>query len=303
MRILITGVTGQVGSALMESLRSCGTLVPADRTTLDLSKPNEIASRLDSLQPDLVINPAAYTAVDRAEDERDLAFVINGESPGVIARWAAKRAIPLVHFSTDYIFDGGGERPWREDDPAGPLNTYGASKLACEQAVRSAGGHYLIVRTSLVYAARGTNFLRTIARLAGEREQLRIVADQIGAPTSAACISDTLAQIVRQALPDIRIAFDRAGHVVNIAASGETSWHGFAQAIIAGLRRRGLPVKARSIIPIATKDHPTKALRPANSRLDLSRLRDTFAVVPPHWDVLLEREITHLATGQNVGTT
>jgi dTDP-4-dehydrorhamnose reductase len=294
VRILITGVTGQVGSALMRSLEPHGTLVPADRAALDLAKPNELASRLDAMRPDLIVNPAAYTAVDRAEDERELAFVINGESPGVIARWAAKHGTPLVHFSTDYAFDGSGTRPWREDDQTGPLSVYGASKLAGEQAIHKAAGPRLIVRTSWVYAAQGANFLRTIARLAGEREELRIGADQVGAPTSAACIAEVLARIIAQGLPNLGAAFERAGHSVNVAASGETSWHGFAKAIVEGLKHRGAEVKTRSIMPIETKDYPVKATRPRNSRLDLSRLSEVFRIVPAAWTVLLDREIDQM---------
>ena len=300
MRILITGVTGQVGSALLRSLQPFGTLVPADRSALDLSKPNALASQLDALRPDVIVNPAAYTAVDRAEDERELAFAINGESPGVIARWAADRRVPLVHFSTDYVFDGSGTRPWREDDQSGPLSVYGASKLAGEQAIHKAAGVRLIVRTSWVYAAQGTNFLRTIARLAGEREELRIVADQVGAPTSAACIAEALSRIMAQELPTLGAAFERARHSVNVTASGSTSWHGFATAIVDGLKRRGVVVKTRSVVPIATRDYPVKATRPHNSRLDLSRLKENFQIVPAAWDVLLDQELDRLLAERKI---
>jgi dTDP-4-dehydrorhamnose reductase len=293
VRILITGVTGQVGSALMRTLHPYGELVPADRTVLDLAQPKGLAARLDALQPDAIINPAAYTAVDRAEDERDLAFVVNCESPGVIARWAADRQTPLIHFSTDYVYDGSGTRPWREDDHSGPLSVYGASKLAGEQAIHAAGGARLIVRTSWVYAAEGTNFLRTIARLAGEREELRIVADQIGAPTSATWIAEAISQIFERNRSGlgVGVAFERVGHTLNMTAAGETSWHGFATAIVNGLKRRGVPLKARSVVPIETKDYPTKAMRPKNSRLDLSRLNELFGTGPESWETLLNREL------------
>ena len=278
----------------MRSLQPHGTLVPADRTALDLTKPHELASRLDALRPDIIVNPAAYTAVDRAEDEREIAFIVNGESPSAMARWAADHGVPLVHFSTDYVFDGGGTRPWREDDPTGPLGVYGASKLAGERAIHRAGGPRLVVRTSWVYAAKGANFLRTIARLAGEREELRIVADQIGAPTSAPWIAETLASIFKRELPDLTAAFERASHSVNIAAAGETSWHGFAQAIVDSLKRRGVTTKTRSVVPISTKDYPVKAVRPQNSRLDLSRLKEIFQITPMAWDALLEFEIDRM---------
>ena len=184
MRILVTGVSGQVGGALVARLPASATVLAADRSVLDLAAPQTIAGTLDRLAPDIVFNPAAYTAVDKAEDEPELAMRVNAEAPGAMARWAAARDVPLIHFSTDYVFDGSGERAWREDDAPQPLSVYGATKLAGENEIRSAGGTFLIVRTSWVYAAEGKNFLRTIARLARERSELRIVADQIGAPTS-----------------------------------------------------------------------------------------------------------------------
>jgi dTDP-4-dehydrorhamnose reductase len=298
VRILITGVSGQVGSALLQSLDGRGTLVPADRTALDLTRPAEITTRLDALRPEVIVNPAAYTAVDRAEDERDLAFTVNGESPGVIARWAANRRVPLIHFSTDYVFDGSGTRPWREDDPTAPLSVYGASKLAGEQAVAAAGGAHLIVRTCWVYAARGTNFMRTIARLAREREELRIVADQFGAPTPAAWIAEATARIIARDGADLAGGFARAGHRLHLAAGGETSWHGFASAIVAGLEQRGTAVKTQVLVPIGTKEYPVKAARPLNSRLDVSRLEQSYGIVSPAWNTLLERELDRLAAEQ-----
>src|SRR5665213_3643207 len=190
MRILVTGVTGQVGGALLARLSGLSTILPVDKTLLDLAKLCSIPDELDRLAPDLIINPAAYTAVDKAEDEPELALRVNGKAPGIMARWAADRAVPFIHFSTDYVFDGHGERSRREGDSAHPLSVYGASKLAGENEVRLSGGRFLIVRTSWVYAARGKNFLLTVARLAREGRELRIVADQIGAPTSAGLIAD-----------------------------------------------------------------------------------------------------------------
>jgi dTDP-4-dehydrorhamnose reductase len=294
MRILVTGVTGQVGGALASRLAGTHAVVAANRGVLDLSMPAAIAGRLDELAPDLIINPAAYTAVDRAEDERELAFRINAEAPGAIARWAAARGVPLIHFSTDYVFDGSGERPWREDDRTGPLSAYGASKLAGEDAVRAAGGMHLIIRTSWVYAAKGANFLRTIVRLAAERKELRIVADQCGAPTSAEVIAEAVTGIVAAGGPPLAERFAAAGGLVNVATSGVTSWHGFAVAIVDGLKARGVPLAVGDVVPIRTEDYPTKAKRPANSRLDLSRLKRVFGIETPAWDAALTVELDRL---------
>jgi dTDP-4-dehydrorhamnose reductase len=295
MRILVTGVTGQVGGALVEALRSAGSIVAADRAALDLACPEQIPAALGGIAPDLIVNPAAYTAVDRAEDEPDVAFRVNGEAPGVIARWAAGRGVPLIHFSTDYVFDGCGRRPWREDDRTGPLSVYGASKLAGENAVRAAGGPHLIIRTSWVYAATGANFLRTVARLAQVRAELRIVADQFGAPTSARLIAGAVAGIIATTNAALAERFAAAGGVVNLAASGETSWHGFAVAIVDGLKARGVALAVDAVVPVATADYPTKARRPANSRFDLTRLRQVFGIELPGWSEALAPELDRLA--------
>ena len=297
-RILITGVSGQIGSEAARRVAGFATVIAADRGRLDLSQPSALAATLDALAPDVIVNSAAYTAVDRAEDERDLAFTVNAESPGIIARWAAARDVPLMHLSTDYVFDGSGAQPWREDDPVAPLNAYGASKGAGEEAIRAAGGPHLIMRTSWIYAALGTNFLRTISRLAREREELTIVDDQIGAPTSAAFVAATLAAIAQENLGDLGSAFAKVGGTVHVAAGGRTSWHGFASAIVEGLRRRGVALALRRLLPISSKDYPTKALRPMNSRLDLTRLRDGFGISPPPWQSLLEPELDTLVSVQ-----
>ena len=212
MRIMVTGVSGQVGGALVKALEWIGSIVPVGRKELDLGQPDRIASTLDRIKPNLIVNAAAYTAVDRAEDQKELAFCVNATAPGIMARWAADHYVPLIHFSTDYVFDGAGTRPWREDDAANPLSTYGASKLAGENAVRSAGGEHLIIRTSWVYAASGQNFLRTIVRLAQERKELRIVADQVGAPTSAQLIADALADILRGPSTQFAVRPSRRNH-------------------------------------------------------------------------------------------
>ncbi len=297
MRIVLTGVTGQLGRALIGPLGRFGHLILADRSVLNLADPENLPATLDHLAPDLIVNPAAYTAVDRAEDERELAFAINGEAPAAMARWASRRQVPLLHFSTDYVFDGEGEAPWREDSRTAPLSVYGASKLAGEGAIRAAGGSHLIVRTSWVYAAQGTNFLRTIARLARERTELRVVADQVGAPTAARIIADAVIRLFEVNLNDLPQTFTRTKGILNIAASGETSWYGFAARIVDGLRARGLPLAVQSIVPLRTQEYPTKAQRPRNSRLDLTRLRDVFGITMPPWDEALDTELDQLARG------
>jgi dTDP-4-dehydrorhamnose reductase len=291
MRILLTGTNGQVGGALRPLLETGSTVVAPLRNEFDLSKPETLARALDAFKPDLIINPAAYTAVDRAEDERELAFVVNARAPEAIATWSSRHGVPLVHFSTDYVFDGSGNRPWREDSPTGPLSVYGASKLAGDLAVQAACGPHLIARTCWVYAASGANFLRAIARLASEREELRIVADQVGAPTAARAIAAAITGIVWSNASNLKEAFTRNGGVVNLACAGETSWHGFASAIVAGLRSRGVRLAVKTITPIAAADFPTRAERPANSRLDLSRLRDRLGVTAPAWQDALSAEL------------
>jgi dTDP-4-dehydrorhamnose reductase len=295
MRILITGVTGQVGAALREALSPSATVIGADRGLLDLSQPERIPSVLDRCAPDLIANPAAYTAVDRAEDEKELAFRVNAEAPGIIARWAASRGVPVIHFSTDYVFNGAGVRPWREDDPTGPLSVYGASKLAGELEVRAAAGPHLIVRTSWVYASTGSNFLRTIVRLAQERTELRIVADQFGAPTSARLVANAVSAIIADGGPTLAGRFSAAGGLVNVSATGTTTWYGFATAIAQGMKSRGVDLKVQNIEPILTSDFPTKAKRPLNSRFDLTRLTKVFGVRTPGWDDALIAELDVLA--------
>jgi dTDP-4-dehydrorhamnose reductase len=300
MRIFLTGTSGQVGGALRPLLAAQGAILAPSSAEFDLSKPETLAERLEDFAPDLIVNPAAYTAVDRAEEQRELAFLVNAKAPEVIAQWAAKHAVPLVHFSTDYVFDGSGDRPRREDSPTDPTSVYGASKLAGDNAVMAAGGPHLIARTSWVYAAHGTNFLRTIARLASERKELRIVADQIGAPTTARAIANAVAHIVLPDLANLNELFVRKGGVLNLVCAGETSWHEFAGAIVEGLRNRGVELQVETIIPIATADFPTKAKRPSNSRLDLSRLRDEFGVTMPNWRDALELELDGFVSADDV---
>jgi dTDP-4-dehydrorhamnose reductase len=295
MKVLVTGATGQVGSALLSRLEGIATLVGADRTMLDLSRPENMGATLDRIAPDLLINAAAYTAVDKAEDEQGLAFLINAEAPGALARWCAGKSIPLIHFSTDYVFDGTGTEPWTEEARPAPLSAYGKSKLVGEEAIRSAGGPSLIMRTSWVYAAKGTNFLRTIARLAREKDELRIVADQIGAPTSAALVADAVATMLKPELLEFRQSAATSEGLVHFAAGGEASWYDFATDIVEGLRARGVTLAVQRVVPIATSDYPTKAKRPLNSRLSLQRLKTVFGITPKHWHEALSPELDALA--------
>ncbi|MBR0904601.1 dTDP-4-dehydrorhamnose reductase [Bradyrhizobium liaoningense] len=291
MRILLTGASGQVGGALLPLLQRRHTVFAPASDKFDLSRPETLPVQLEEMRPDLIVNPAAYTAVDRAEDEPDRAMLINSEAPGALARWSAARHVPLVHLSTDYVFDGSGDRAWREEDPTGPLSTYGRSKLAGERAVRDAGGAHLVVRTAWVYAAVGTNFMRTMIRLARERTSLRVVSDQCGTPTSAATIAATLVDIIERNEGDMEAAFAAAKGLVHLTNCGATTWHGFASAIVEGLQSRNVMLQAREVIPIESKDYPTKALRPANSKLDLARLSKVYGVEPPPWQRALAEEL------------
>jgi dTDP-4-dehydrorhamnose reductase len=297
MRILLTGTSGQVGSALQEPLGTIGDVLIADRSVLDLSHPRSLVGALDDLSPDLIVNPAAYTAVDLTEDEQELAYRVNAEAPGIMARWASKREVPMVHFSTDYVFNGSGSRPWREDDLTDPLSVYGASKFAGEAAIIEAAGSHLIIRTSWVFASGGKNFLTTIARLARERPELRIVADQMGAPTSARSIAQAVVSIIGERgvkdrdLNFIKRKFAEADGLLHMSDYGETSWHGFATVIVDGLRFRGQRLAVANIAAIGTKDFPTKARRPLNSRLDITRLENIFNFKMPTWQQALKVEL------------
>lgn len=295
MRVLLTGVTGQVGGAIRSALQHDAEMhaeiLAMTRQDFDLSRPETLAPVLDRLQPDLIINPAAYTAVDQAEDEPELAFCANADAPAAMARWAANRDVPFLHLSTDYVFSGNGERAWTEDDPCEPLSVYGKSKLAGERLIAEAKGTSLVLRTSWVYAATGKNFFRTMARLAAERPELSVVADQFGAPTSARSIAQAVRTIVTTGREAMTASFAEAGGVVHLTNTGVTSWHGFAEAIVNGLSGGGLDIKATTVTPIRTSDFPTKARRPANSRLDLTRLNRLFRISPLDWRAALNIEM------------
>lgn len=296
MKILLLGASGQVGWELARSLQPLGEVTGWGREQADLSRPAALAGLVARAAPDLVVNAAAYTAVDRAESERELAFTVNAEAPGVLARAAREAGALFIHYSTDYVFDGAGEMARDERAPCAPLNVYGESKLAGELAVAEAAGDWLVLRTSWVYGARGANFLRTMLRLGAERETLRVVADQIGAPTSARLIADATAQVVAQALRE-RSEGRFVSEVLHVCAGGNTSWHGFAEAIFEGWRaRRGVDaLRVAAVEPIPTSEYPAPARRPLNSRLDCGRLAARHRLELPDWRVGVELVLEELA--------
>lgn len=281
-RLLVTGKDGQVGFELRRSLQCLGEVIAVDRAQIDLAHPDELAAKLDDLKPDVIVNAAAYTAVDRAESEEALATRVNGDSPGVMALWAARNGALLLHYSTDYVFDGSGSAPWQPTDTPAPLSAYGRSKRAGEVAVVAAGGDHLILRTSWVFAPRGRNFLLTMLRLAEERDELRVVDDQCGAPTSARLIADVTAHLTARAIGE-----QRAGRfhseIVHLTSAGRTTWHGFAIAICDAARLAGRSLRAKSVVPIPSTAYPTPATRPRNSLLDCAGLESRFELRLPSW--------------------
>ena len=290
MRLLLLGGDGQVGHELRRSLAALGEVVTTTRSgrlaedgsaceTLDLAQLDSIEPLLRRVRPDHVVNATAYTAVDRAESERELAFAINAQAPERLARLCAADGIGLIHYSTDYVFDGSGTRPYLETDPTGPISVYGQSKLAGEEGIRASGADHLILRTAWVYATRGHNFLRTMLRLGGEREELRVVADQHGSPTPAWLLADAAAQVLRQGLKE--------SGVRHLVAGGQTSWHGFADAIFEEALARGLIARRPRVEAIGTADYPTPARRPAYSVLDSGRLQSEYGLDVPHWRAAL----------------
>ncbi len=297
MTILVFGGNGQVGRELLRALAPLGTVVATTRSgtladgsaceVADFDRPDSLPALLDRLRPALVVNAAAYTAVDRAEQEPEAAFRANAQAPGVIARWCAAQGVPLVHYSTDYVFDGQGRAPYREDAPTAPLGVYGTSKRDGEDAVRAAGGRHLIFRTAWVYAAHGGNFLRTMLRLGAERDELRVVADQIGTPTPAALIADVTAHALRHP--------GGLSGTWHLTASGQTSWHGFAEALLAEALAAGVLAKAPLVEAIPSSQYPTPARRPAWSVLDNRRLQQDFGIVLPAWQDGLKRVMAEIA--------
>lgn len=290
-RILLTGKNGQVGWELQRTLATLGEVIALDFPQVDFSKPEQIIKVVREVKPQLIVNAAAYTAVDKAEDEPELAAAINGIAPGILAEEARRLNASIVHYSTDYVFDGTKVSPYTEDDEPNPLNVYGRTKLEGERAIQAAGAPYIIIRTSWVYGIRGKNFLLTILKLARERQELNIVDDQVGAPTWSRMIAGATSQILAQT--HLRLT----GHegVYNLCAGGQTSWYGFAKAILEYYQAINpaadlLPIE--NIKAVKSREYPAKATRPANSRMDCTRTHSHFNIILPDWLAGLKMVLT-----------
>jgi dTDP-4-dehydrorhamnose reductase len=291
LRILLFGKSGQVGWELHRALAPVGEVIALDRTGSaplcgNLADGEGLSATVRHVRPDVIVNAAAYTAVDRAESEPEAARIVNAEAVGLMAREAAALGAWLVHFSTDYVFDGSGSRPWRETDPTGPLNVYGRTKLEGEQLVRAAGGRHLILRTSWVYAARGRNFARTMLRLAAERDSLTVIDDQAGAPTGAELLADATVHAILRAARDPALS-----GTYHVTAGGETNWYEYARFVLDVARAAGAPLRVppQGILPVPSTAFPTAAQRPLNSRLDTRKFRQSFGLELPDWRIGVER--------------
>jgi dTDP-4-dehydrorhamnose reductase len=296
-RILLTGKSGQVGWELQRTLSSLGDIAAFGHGEMDLADPDSIRKVIGQVRPDLIVNAAAYTAVDKAESETDLAMAINGVAPGIMAEEAKRLNAAIIHYSTDYVFNGSSNRPYAEGDTPNPLNVYGATKLAGERAIQSSGVAHLILRTSWVYGARGKNFLLTMLRLAKERSELRIVNDQVGAPTWCRLLAEVTSQMVAQHYsPVLRqaISISEASGVYHVVPNGSVSWHGFAEKIIEGMPNRvtHAPLK---LIPIPASEYPAPASRPLNSRMTNRKLSETYGLTMPHWENSLTQCLDEVA--------
>jgi dTDP-4-dehydrorhamnose reductase len=283
MKILLLGKNGQVGWELQRALAPLGELVALDRHAIDglsgdLADLDALRTTIRQVKPDVIVNAAAYTAVDKAESEAELALRVNGDASRLMAEESALLGAWLIHYSTDYVFSGEGSTPWQETDAVAPVNQYGASKLAGEQAIVASGCKHLIFRTSWVYGARGNNFAKTMLRLAKDRDTLSVIADQVGAPTGADLIADVTALAIRQVLQQPQLS-----GLYHLAASGEVSWHGYASHVIAFAQANGEQLAVTAINPIDTTAYPTPARRPLNSRLNTQKLRDNFSLHLPDW--------------------
>lgn len=299
MRILLLGANGQLGYALHRSLVGLGDIIATTRSgqlpgsraaceVADLEHPSQLEALVTSVAPDVVVNAAAYTAVDRAESDSETAHRVNAESVRALALACAARNVLLLHYSTDYVFSGDSDRPWREGDPTGPLGVYGASKLAGEDAIRASGCRYMILRTAWLYGRRGKNFLTTMLRLAAEREELQVVADQIGSPTPAAWVAQASALLISR-------AEGKPSGIWHVAADVEASWYQFAEAILTDAVQAGLLARAPRLTGIPTSDYPTPARRPRYSRLDTSRMAQDFGITLPAWRQGVRQTIADLA--------
>lgn len=295
MNILLFGKGGQVGWELQRSLAVLGRVTALDHDSTDhcgdFANPEGVAATVRALKPDVIVNAAAHTAVDKAESEPELARLLNATTPGVLAREAAALGAWLVHYSTDYVFDGSGTRPWVETDTPAPLSVYGRTKLEGEQLIQQSGAKHLILRTSWVYAARGGNFAKTMLRLAQERERLTVIDDQWGAPTGAELLADVTAHAIRH----LQQRPQDAG-LYHLVAGGEVTWNGYAKFVIehASKAQSAIKIVAKEVAPVPTSAFPTPAVRPHNSRLNTSKLQTTFGLTLPHWQTGVERMLTEI---------
>jgi len=295
-KILIFGRVGQVGWELRHKLACLGEISSVEYPDVDFTKPDTLRAALQSVKPAVIVNAAAYTAVDKAETERELAMSINATGPGVLAEEAKKLGALLVHYSTDYVFDGGGTHPRSETETPAPLNVYGETKLAGDLAIQASGCDHLIFRTSWVYGARGSNFLLTMLKLGQERKELSIVADQIGAPTTSECIAQATACVLAQVLSPAGKGIDGRSGVYNLTNGGEASWFEFAKEIFDRAHEKtGVPIPA--LKPVPTSDFPRPAPRPFNSRLSSLKLEQVFGVKLPHWEHALELVLETIQAG------
>ncbi len=286
-KILLIGKEGQMGGQLSVLLQPLGKLVILGKDDLDLTQADRIRETLREVRPQVIVNAAAYTAVDKAEEEAELALAVNGTAPAILAEEAKRQGAALVHYSTDYVFDGNKPGPYTEEDTPNPLGVYGRTKLTGDEAIRSAGLPHLIFRTAWVYGLQGKNFLLTIQRLAKERDELKIVDDQVGSPTWCRTIAQTTANVLAQVLtehsPGDLSRFEQASGLYNLVCTGQTSWFGFAKAIV----EASPTTRDTKLIPISTSEYPTSAPRPANSVLSTEKLRSAFGITPPAWDITL----------------